>query len=121
VAGWIFGRERKDKDSTRPIEVEIMEEMEWTDAALDVSEYGVQRVVLHKEQLEPFDNEYLHAEAIVFEPSESHTEAKDEAHDHFLYRARRKKKLESTYFEKIEYLHERLSLVYYPLWVARYA
>jgi hypothetical protein len=121
VGGWRFGREKKDKDSSRAVEAEILEEMHWTDAALDVSEYGVQRIVLQKEQLEPLDNEALHAEAMVFDPTESHTDALTEAHDHFIYRARQKKNLDTTYFEKFHYFHERLSIVYYPLWVARYA
>jgi hypothetical protein len=120
VAGWLFGRERKDKDETRPVEVQIFEEMHWNDAALDVSEYGVHRVSLAKEQLEPYNKEALHAEAIVFEPTESHTAALDEAHDHFIYRGRGKKSLHTTYFEKFHFLHERLSIVYYPLWIARY-
>lgn len=121
VGGWRFGREKSGKDSTRAVESEILEEMHWTDAALDVSEYGVHRVTLRKDQLEPFDSEALHAEAIVFDPAESHTDALEEAHDHFIYRARQKRTLKTTYFERFHYFHERLSIVYYPLWVARYA
>lgn len=120
VAGWLFGREKKDKDSTRPVEVEIFEEMHWNDAALDVSEYGVHQVMLSKNQLEPYDKAALHAEALVFEPTESHTDALAEARGHFIYRGRQKKRLDSTYFEKFHFLHERLAIVYYPLWIARY-
>lgn len=121
VAGWLFGRERKDKDSTRPVEVEIMQTMHWADAALDVSEYGVHRVTLSKEMLRPFDSQALHAEAIVFEPTESHTDARQEAHTYFQHLGRRKKRLASTFFEKFHFFHEHLSIVYYPLWIARYA
>lgn len=121
VGGWRFGREKVDKDSTRAVEAEVLEEMNWTDAALDVSEYGVHRIVLRKDQLEPYDAESLHAEGLVFDPSESHTDALEEAHDHFIYRARKKKNLDSTYYEKFHFFHERHSIVYYPLWVARYA
>lgn len=120
VAGWLFGRIRKDKDETRPAEVQVFEEMHWNDAALDVSEYGVHRVVLTRDQLEPYDKEALHAQAIVFEPTESHTDALGEARDHFVYRGRSRKKLDTTYFEKFHFLHEQLSIVYYPLWIARY-
>lgn len=121
VAGWLFGRVRKDKDETKPIEVAIFEEMIWTDAALDVSEYGVHQVGITQNQLEPYQKQDLHAEAIVFEPTESHTDALDEAHDHFIYRGRSKQRLDSTYFEKFHFLHEQLAIVYYPLWVARYS
>ncbi|NJN55911.1 MAG: hypothetical protein HC804_14895 [Anaerolineae bacterium] len=121
VAGWRFGRVRKDKDETKPIEARVFEEMQWTDAALDVSEYGVHQVGITQNLMEPYHKEALHAEAIVFEPTESHTDALDEAHDHFIYRARSKQHLDSTYFEKFHFLREQLGIVYYPLWVARYS
>jgi hypothetical protein len=120
VAGWIFGRVKSGEDKTKPVEVEIMEEMHWNDAAVDVSEFGVQRVSISKEALEPFDADRLHSEAMVFEPSESRTEAMAEAQEHFFYRSRRKKRLETNFFEKLHLLRTRFSLIYYPLWVARY-
>jgi hypothetical protein len=120
VAGWRFGRVKKDKDSTKPVEVEVFEEMHWNDAALDVSEYGVHQVAIAKNQLQPYDKAALHAEALVFEPTESHTDALAEARDHFIYRGRSQKSLHTTYFEKFHFLHERLAIVYYPLWIARY-
>lgn len=121
VGGWLFGREKKDKDSTKPVELSIFEEMHWNDAALDVSEYGVHQVAMSQEQLAPYDKAALHAEAIVFEPTESHTDALEEAREHFMYRGRSKKSLDTTYFEKFHFFRERLGIVYYPLWIARYA
>jgi hypothetical protein len=120
VAGWMFGRVKSGDDSTRPVEVEVLEEMHWNDAAVDVSEYGVHRVTISKEQLEPFDSDLLHAEAMVFEPAESRTDAHMEAEQHFVFRGRRKRSLRSKFYEKFHMLKKRLSLVYYPLWVARY-
>lgn len=121
VAGWMFGRVKRNKDSTKPVEVEVFEEMHWNDAAVDVSEYGVARVTLRKAQLEPYDESALHAEAMVFEPAESRTEAMEEAHQHFTHRGREKRSLTSRFFEKFSFLRQRFSLVYYPLWVARYS
>jgi len=43
-----------------------------------------------------------------------------EAEQYFIYRARKKKSLRTKFFEKFHLLRQRLSLVYYPLWVARY-
>lgn len=120
VAGWIFGRERKDKDSTRPVEVELLEDMHWNDAAVDVSEFGVHRVSLSKQDLQPYNADQLHAEAMVFEPSESPTDAQAEAEQHFTLRARGKRSLRTTHFEKFHLLRQQLSVVYYPLWVSRY-
>lgn len=120
VAGWRFGRERKDKDETRAAEVSIMETMHWNDAAVDVSEYGVQRVTLNKEQLQPYNHDVLHGEAMVFEPAESATEALTEAEDYFTYKARQRGPLVTTFYEKFHFLQTQLSIVYYPLWVGRY-
>ncbi len=120
VAGWMFGRVRKDKDSTRPIEVEVMEEMHWNDAAVDVSEFGVHRVRISKDDLEPFDSLRLHREGMVFEPVESPTDALAEAEAHFTHRGRSRRSLTTKYFETFHTLRPKLALVYYPLWVARY-
>lgn len=120
VAGWMFGRVKSGDDSTRPVEVEVLEEMHWNDAAVDVSEYGVHRITLSKDALEPYNSDRLHAEAMVFEPSESRSDALLEAEQHFAYRARAKRSMRSRYFEKFHLLRQRLSIVYYPLWVARY-
>ncbi|HCB50403.1 MAG TPA: hypothetical protein DEP47_13005 [Chloroflexi bacterium] len=120
VAGWLFGRVKSGDDSTKPVEVEVMEEMEWNDAATDVSEFGVHRVTVSHQDLEPYDAESLYAEGMVFEPVESRSEALDEAKLHFIHRGRSKRSLNQKYFEKFHILRQRLSLVYYPLWVARY-
>jgi hypothetical protein len=120
VAGWMFGRVKSGKNSTKPVEVEIAEMMHWNDAAVDVSEFGVHRVTLSKSNLEPYDAERLHAEAMVFEPAESWSDAVAESETYFTSLAQKKRTLRSKSFEKIHHLRQRLSLVYYPLWVARY-
>jgi hypothetical protein len=120
VAGWRLGRVRRDKDSTKPVEVEVLEEMQWNDAAVDVSEFGVNHVPITGQHFEPFDQDRLSAEGMVFEVAESPTDAVAEADAYFQQVARSKKRLSSTYLEKFHLLRQRLSVVYYPLWVARY-
>lgn len=120
VAGWRFGVIKKKDEKDEPVEAEVFEAMDWNDAALDVSEYGVHRVTIGKDQLAPFDSDLLHAQAMVFEPAESRTDAMKEAENHFLYRAREKKYISTTYFEKFHHLQPEFSIVYYPLWVIRY-
>lgn len=120
VAGWRLGREKSGDKSTRPVEAEVLEEMQWADAAADVSEFGVQRIAMPHTGFEPFNQDVLSREGMVFEPSESWTDAAAEATDHFTHRARSKKSLTQTYYEKFHVLRERLSIVYYPLWVVRY-
>ncbi len=120
VAGWIFGRVSAGEDKTKPVEVEVSEDMSWNDAAADVSEFGVHRVPISPHHLAPYDPDWLHERAMVFEPSESPTEALSEAERHFVYRARSRKKLKARYSQTFHLLRPQLSLVYYPLWVARY-
>jgi len=120
VAGWLFGRVKSGDDSTKPVEVEVMEEMQWNDAAADVSEFGVHRVTVLQHHLEPYDAERLHAEGMVFEPVESHSDALNEARMHFEHRGRSKRSLKQKFFEKFHLLRQQFSMVYYPLWVARY-
>jgi len=120
VAGWRLGRVRRDKDSTKPVEVEILEEMQWNDAAVDVSEFGVNHVPIAGKNFEPFDQDRLSSEGMIFEATESSTDAAAEAAAYFLQVARDKKSLSTTYLEKFHLLRQKLSVVYYPLWVARY-
>jgi hypothetical protein len=120
VAGHRFGRV-KSGDNTKPQEVEVMTDMTWKDAAADVSEFGVHRVDVGKNELQPYDDERLHAEGMVFEPSESQTEALAEAAVYFEQEARSTgRSLKKTYFERYHILRPELALIYYPLWVARY-
>ena len=120
VAGWRLGRVKQNKDSTRPVELEVLESMQWGDAAADVSEFGVQQVPFPARGLEPFNQDVLSREGMVFEPAESSTDALTEAAEHFTYEGRKKRSLSRTYFEKFYVLREKLTIVYYPLWVVRY-
>lgn len=121
VAGWLFGRVRKDKDETKPDEHSVFESMHWNDAAVDVTEFGVHRIVVSRDDLLPFDSQALHAEAMVFEPSESRTEALEEARAHFVYRSRSAAGQTRTSYENIQLLRPEFSLVYFPVWLARYS
>src|SRR5512136_1687827 len=97
VAGWRLGRVRRDKDSTKPVEVEVLEEMQWNDAAVDVSEFGVNHVPLAGQHFEPFDQDRLSGEGMVFEAAESPTDALAEAAAYFQQVAQDKKRLSTTY------------------------
>jgi len=55
--GWALGEERVgsgDHKRYEPREIRIMEEMTWNGAACDVGEFGVNRVPLDRQPLEPF-------------------------------------------------------------------
>jgi len=123
VAGWIFGEKRiRTKNSTRyePRETQIMEDMEWSGAAGDVAEFGVKSINLQGAQFAAYDPEALHAEGMVFEPTGSLTEANEAAHVGWSGRSQAKSGIDRVSQTILRFLREALSLVYYPLWVARY-
>jgi hypothetical protein len=121
VAGWLFGRVRKDEDETKPDEHYVFESMHWNDAAVDVAEFGVHRIIVSRADLQPFDSQALHAEAMVFEPSESRTAALDEAHTYFVGQARRAAAQKTTSYENLQLLRPDFALVYFPVWIGRYS
>jgi len=123
VAGWVFGEKKiSTKNSTRyePREKQIMEEMEWSGAAGDVAEFGVNSLNLRNTQFAAYDPEALHAEGMVFEPTGSQTEAHESARAGWMARSRNQSGLDRIAQTFLRFLREALSLVYYPLWVARY-
>ncbi len=123
VAGWIFGQKRVSSGKSvhySPREVQILEPMEWTGAAGDVAEFGVESVRLAGAQFAAYAPDQLHAEGMVFEPTGSQTEAQDRARRAWSGRAQQKAGLERLGQTFLRFWRETLALVYYPLWVARY-
>lgn len=124
LAGWIFGQKRvRTRDSTRwePREVQLMENVDWTGAAADVAEFGVDSIALAGVEYTAYSPEALHAEGMVFEPTGSQTDARDTASQDWDKQARRKSGLERIAQMIMRFLRRTLALVYYPLWVARYS
>jgi DNA-directed RNA polymerase subunit RPC12/RpoP len=123
VAGWVFGQKQVGSGKNRRYEareVQIMENMEWTGAAGDVAEFGVESVSLAGAQLAAYNSDSLHAEGMVFEPTGSQTEASDRARGGWVARAQKKSGLDRLAQTFLRFLRESLAMVYYPLWVARY-
>jgi hypothetical protein len=123
LAGWIFGQKRvRSGDSTRwePREVQLMEDVDWTGAAGDVAEFGVESIGLAGTEYTAYSPDALHAEGMVFEPTGSHTEASDRASQAWDKQARSKGGLDRIAQIITRFLRRTLALVYYPLWVARY-
>jgi hypothetical protein len=91
--------------------------MQWNDAAVDVSEFGVNRVPIAGKNFEPFDQDRLSAEGMIFEATESPTDATAEAAAYFQQVARAK--IVVHHPGKVSLLRQRFTGVL-PLWVARY-
>lgn len=123
VAGWVFGEKKVgsgDHKRYEPREARVVEEMGWNSAACDVGEFGVQRVDIADENLQPFNPEALHASGMVFEPVGSFVEAQKTAQTEFEDAVRKKAGLDRVGQIFVRTLRKRFGLVYHPLWVLRY-
>jgi hypothetical protein len=124
LAGWIFGQDKvRSNKSTywKPREFQLMENVDWTGAAGDVAEFGVESVGLAGTEYAPYDPEALHAEGMVFEPTGSQSKADDQASQDWEKQARTQSKLERIGQVILRALRRSMALVYYPLWVGRYS
>ena len=123
LAAWAFGQEKVgsgDDAHYEPREVRVVQQVSWNSAACDVSEFGVDRVPLDSEDLQPFDPEALHSHAMVFEPVNSFNDARMAAENQFQEQARRRAGLDRLAQLFVRFFRRRYGLLYYPLWVMRY-
>jgi DNA-directed RNA polymerase subunit RPC12/RpoP len=123
VLGWVLGEEKVgsgDDARYEPREVKVAEDMTWNGAACDVGEFGVDRLPLKDQSFEPFDSEALHSAGMVFEPIGSLSEAQRSSQDEFHERVQKMANLDRVSQTFVRFVHNRMGLVYYPLWVIRY-
>lgn len=123
LLGWAFGQDEQGSGKNRrwvSKEVKIAEDVNWNGAACDVGEFGVTRVELKNQPLEPYDDDRAHAAGMVFEPTTSMSEAQQQARAHFHNKARSRASLDRLNQLFLRVLHERFGVVFYPLWVMRY-
>lgn len=121
--GWVFGQKRVrsgDKTIYKPREVRVVQDMNWTGAACDVGEFGVDSIFLGEQPLEAFDSDRLHANGLVFEPVGSASDAHSAAEADFNNRLQRAAGLDRIAQVFARFVRRRSGLVYYPLWVLRY-
>ncbi len=88
--------------------------------ALNVAEWGIQKVDLRGDRLMPFDSDALDRLGMVFPPTGSETEVREAALEQFRRLADPSSGLHSVRFKFLQTLRERLTVIYYPLWVVRY-
>jgi DNA-directed RNA polymerase subunit RPC12/RpoP len=123
VLGWVLGEEKKGSgDNTRyePREIKIAEDMTWNGAACDVGEFGVESLPIKDQTFEAFDYDTLHAAGMVFEPIGSLSQARETSEEDFQGRVRSMANLDRVSQVFVRFIHNRMGLVYYPLWVLRY-
>lgn len=88
--------------------------------AVAVAEWGVQKIDLRGDTLVPFDERSLQRRGMVFPPTGSQLELMQAALEGFRRRTDPSRGLKRLRFRFLETLRERLSVIYYPIWVVRY-
>ena len=88
--------------------------------AVNVAEWGVARIDLAGDRLAPFETETVQRRGMVVPPTASEQEVFLAALAAFREEADPARGLHETRFRHLATLRERLTVVYYPLWVVRW-
>ncbi len=114
------GKNRRTQTYEVDVERVVERPCDSTFAAVQVAEWGVQRVNLAGDRLLPFDAGALERAGMVFPPTRSENEAREGALAQFRQETDPGKGLKRVRFRYQAMLRERMSVIYYPLWVVRY-
>ncbi|HEX9669114.1 MAG TPA: hypothetical protein VGC93_06470 [Thermoanaerobaculia bacterium] len=114
------GKNRRTETYEVDVERTVEREFDETSAAVQMAEWGVQRVNLVGDRLLPHDAEALESAGMVFPPTRSEVEARAAALARCREEADPAKGMKRVRFRFLETLRERLSVIWYPLWVVRY-
>jgi len=127
AVGWVLGiREKKRKRGNRwetvkePVEHQVERAVDLTMPAADMAEFGVHRVDLSGDEVQPLDEGLLRGRGMVFRPSRSLEETAAELSENAIADIQRADRLDRVTFSWLASLRRRVALVYYPLWVVRY-
>ncbi|MFQ5349546.1 MAG: hypothetical protein ACE5EG_03770 [Thermoanaerobaculia bacterium] len=114
------GKNRRTTTYYVDVERRVERSFDRTYPALNVAEWGIQRVDLRGDRLVPFDSDTLDRLGMVFPPTGSENDVRQAALERFEEIADPSTGLHSVRFKFLQTLRERLSVIYYPLWVVRY-
>jgi len=123
ILGWVFGQEKvRTKHGSRYVdrEREILLREDLTVPACVIQEFGVRRVCLVGDEIRPLDLEAMEREGMVFQPVFPATKAVRDAEAMMESRVQGSHRLEQITYRNVKTVAQRVSLVYYPLWVMRY-
>ena len=128
VVGWVLGfRERRRKRGNRwvtsrePVEHQIERPVDHTMASADMAEFGVHRINLAGDRLEPLDEELLRRRGMVFRPAQAADDVGQRLVETALRNMAREGGVDHVTFSWFEAIRRRMAVVYYPLWVIRYS
>lgn len=114
------GKNRRVQTYEVDVERKVGKSHDRTYPAVDVSEWGIQRVNLVGDHLVPFDAALLSRLGMVFEPTGSEQAVFRAALRQFENATNPAAGLKKVRFKFLQTVRERLSIIYHPVWVVRY-
>ena len=114
------GKHRRTETYEVDVERSVEKSFDRTYPALDVAEWGVQKIDLHNDRLVPYDLDSLRDLGMVFPPTGSEVEIREAVRNQIVSSAEPGRGLKKVRFRFFETLRERFSVIYYPLWIIRY-
>lgn len=114
------GKHRRTETYEVDVERSVEKSFDRTYPALDVAEWGVQRIDLRNDPLVPYQPDRLRRLGMVFSPTGSEVQVKELARQLMAARSDPGSGLKRVRFKFVETLRERFSVIYYPLWIIRY-
>ena len=127
VVGWVLGystgrRKRGNRwvEDRKPEERQIERSFDWTSPAAEMAEFGVERIDLSGDRVEPLDLDLLRARGMVFRPVLAPSEEADRAERVAVEEAASAAAPDRVTYRWLAPLGRRVTLVYYPLWVVRF-
>ena len=124
VVGWVLGEVKKEMDKKTtfvPVERRVLTRCDVNRAACDLGELGISSVELSSAILDPFQDEAIEKQGMVFRPLVPAGEVRAFAEAEFLDRGRRAAGVHRVTQAFLHVVGVSQSLVYFPLWVVRYA
>ncbi len=118
---WVgSGKNRRMQTYEVDVERSVEKSFDRTYPAVNVAEWGIQKVHLAGDPIVAYDSDALDRLGMVFPPTGAEGAARASAVEQFKHEADPSRGLKRKRFRFLQSLRERLSVVYYPLWVVRY-
>jgi hypothetical protein len=123
VVGWVLGELKREENKRTiwiPVERRVSVGCDVNRAACDLGDLGIQSVALASDVLDPFDDDALAKQGMIFRPLTPASEVRAFAVERFLDRGRVAAGVDRMTRAFLHVVGVALALVYYPLWVVRY-
>ena len=114
------GKNRRTETYEVDVERRVEKSFDRTYPAVNVAEWGIRRVDLRGDPLVPFDARLLDRLGMVFPTTGSESRVRQAALEQYALESDPASGLKRVRFRFHQTLRDRLSVVYYPLWVVRY-